>query len=343
MEEFKIIIYFIITFFLGLSLNKIFLKYKILLNYTGQVHQKFTKNEMVPLLGGIILILFLLFFEFLLGKYFFYFLILFFFIGILSDMNILYSAKLRLFLQLILLLLFIILNDVSISNIRFSSFDILLENNIFNIFFTLICLLILINGTNFIDGCNTLVIGYFLIIGFVLYNLGLLNYIFQDMQSLYFIFAILFAVYCLNFLQKIFLGDSGVYVLSFLFGILLLNTYKTYPNISPYFICVLLWYPAFEVFFSIVRKLNFKTSVIKPDTSHFHQLLYFYITKKIKKFNNNILNSLTSNIINFYNLIIFLFASKYFYDSKILILLIFLNIIVYCFIYIRLYKFRFKH
>ena len=58
MEEFKIIIYFIITFFLGLSLNKIFLKYKILLNYTGQVHQKFTKNEMVPLLGGIILILF---------------------------------------------------------------------------------------------------------------------------------------------------------------------------------------------------------------------------------------------------------------------------------------------
>ena len=223
MEEYKIIIYFLITFFLGLFLNKLFLKKKFLLNYTGQIHQKFTKNDSIPLMGGIVLILFLLFFEFLLAKYFIYFLILFFFIGFLSDINFLYSAKLRLLLQMILLFFFILLNDVSISNIRFASFDILLQNNFFNIFFTLLCMLILINGTNFIDGCNTLVIGYFLLVGIILFNLDLLNNLFQEKQTLYNIFAVLFAVYLLNFFQKLFLGDAGVYVLSFIFGTMLLN------------------------------------------------------------------------------------------------------------------------
>ena len=198
-----------------------------------------------------------------------------------SDISYLKSAKLRLFLQLVFLFFFINYNDISISSIRFLPFDLLLDNQIFNIFFTVLCMLILINGTNFIDGCNTLVIGYFLIVGIILLNMNLLDDFFQLKQMLYYFFSLLFSVYILNFFQKLFLGDSGVYIISFLFGIILLDIYKYNSNISPYFICILLWYPAFEVFFSIIRKLNFKTSVIEPDTNHFHQLLYFYLNKKI--------------------------------------------------------------
>ena len=342
MEEIKIIAFFITTFS-WINFESIIFKNNFLLNYTGQVHQKFTKNNAVPLLGGIIIIISLLFLKFSFNTNFFYFLILFFLIGILSDISYLKSAKLRLFLQLVFLFFFINYNDISISSIRFLPFDLLLDNQIFNIFFTVLCMLILINGTNFIDGCNTLVIGYFLIVGIILLNMNLLDDFFQLKQMLYYFFSLLFSVYILNFFQKLFLGDSGVYIISFLFGIILLDIYKYNSNISPYFICILLWYPAFEVFFSIIRKLNFKTSVIEPDTNHFHQLLYFYLSKKFLKYSNNLINSFTSNFINFYNLIIFLFASKYFYDSKILILLIILNIVVYCYIYLRLYRFRLKN
>ena len=78
MEEIKIIAFFLLPLFLGLTLNQLFLKNNFLLNYTGQVHQKFTKNNAVPLLGGIIIIISLLFLKFSFNTNFFYFLILFF-------------------------------------------------------------------------------------------------------------------------------------------------------------------------------------------------------------------------------------------------------------------------
>ena len=40
----------------------------------------------------------------------------------------------------------------------------LLSNDIFNIFFTVFCLAVLLNGSNFLDGLNGLISGYYLII-----------------------------------------------------------------------------------------------------------------------------------------------------------------------------------
>ena len=51
---------------------------------------------------------------------------------------------------------------------RVNILDYLLKNYIFSIIFTSFCILIIINGTNFIDGINTLAIGYYLIICSVL-------------------------------------------------------------------------------------------------------------------------------------------------------------------------------
>ena len=50
-------------------------------------------------------------------------------------------------------------------------FDNLLENAVFNIFFTSFCLLILINGSNFIDGLNGLLLVYMTLVIFVLLKL----------------------------------------------------------------------------------------------------------------------------------------------------------------------------
>lgn len=339
MEEFKILIFFISIIILGIFLNKLAIKNNFLLNYNGSIHQKFTKNKLVPLTGGLLL-LSLLFLNFSINKYLDIFIILFFLLGFLGDYNFLKSAKIRFYLQVIFLLVLVYICNLSIHEIRFDFFDSLLKNKIFNISFTVLCLMILINGTNFIDGCNTLAVGYFLVVSLVLLKLDLLNTILIGEIMIYYLFSILLAIFILNFFQKLFLGDSGAYILSLLFGIILIDLYKSEPLISPYFVCILLWYPSFEVLFSIIRKINFKTSVLKPDTQHLHQLIYFFLNKKIKKINSTFANNLTSNLINTYNLCIFLFASNYFYNSKILIYLLVCNIIIYCFMYISLYKFR---
>jgi len=202
--------------------------------------------------------------------------------------------------------------------------------------------MILINGTNFIDGCNTLVIGYYLILAIILFKLKLLDIIFSDSSSIIFLFSILLGTFFLNLYQKLFLGDSGVYILSFIFGIVLIRIYESNLWISPYFICNLLWYPALEVLFSIIRKLNLSFSIISPDTKHFHQLLFFFLTKKVKKFTPNIINGLTANVINSYNFFVLIYASSNLSSTKIQIFILILNTIIYCSFYFRLFEFRFK-
>ena len=221
MEELKILILFVSTISFGMILNKLATKYNLLLNYTGYPHQKFTKNKLVPLTGGILL-LFLLLINFSINKYFYIFVILFFLLGVLGDYNLLKSAKIRFLLQLVLLLFTVNLFDLSILDIRIDFFDSLLQNKKFNIFFTVLCLMILINGTNFIDGCNTLVVGYFIGVSIILFKLNLLHTILMDETMIYYFFTILIAIFILNFFQKLFLGDSGVYILSLLLGVTLL-------------------------------------------------------------------------------------------------------------------------
>ena len=80
---------------------------------------------------------------------------------------------------------------------------------------------------------------------------------------------------------------------------------------------------------------------MEPDSEHLHQLIFFLIKKK---FNLKILsaNILTANIINIYNLLIFLFATKFIYNSKAQGMLILLNLIIYTVIYFITLKYKYK-
>ena len=52
------------------------------------------------------------------------------------------------------------------------------------------------NGTNFIDGLNGLVIGYYLIVLLILFKLGLLNDLFINNSELqFFVYFLLFYFY----------------------------------------------------------------------------------------------------------------------------------------------------
>ena len=106
-----------------------------------------------------------------------------------------------------------------------------------------------------------------------------------------------------------FLGDSGSYLIGLFVSYLLITAYNLNQYIvTPYFIILLLWYPCFENFFSIVRKNKIGFSAIEADNKHLHQLTYRYLKKKIK-INEKYLNPLASTFINIFNFLIIYSAS----------------------------------
>ena len=335
-----IIYYIIITFLGSVALIYFSKKYKFLLNLTGNVHQKYSTSESVPISGGVVIFLSLLFnFEYSnLIMYLFIFLI--FLLGVFSDLNKIASPVFRFLIQIFMIILFINFLNIKIYPIRVSVIDIFLNNLYFNTLFTSFCILIIINGTNFIDGMNNLVLGYFLILTYVLKNMNLNGYdlsLFIDLN--YFIY-VLFILYVLNFFNKIYLGDNGAYLIGLIFSICLIDFYNdNHTSVSPFFIVLLLWYPAFENLFSILRKINFKSSPIEPDTLHVHQLVFKFLKEKLKK-SDRFINTFTGNLINVFNLLIILCGFQKAYSTSFQIILILFSVVVYVFIYIRLLKYK---
>ncbi len=332
--------YIILVPILILALNFFANKKNLFQSLSGEKHQLFVEKKNIPLTGGIVLILtsfFIIDFKF--ESYFLIF-ILIFLIGFFSDTKILKSAKKRFLIQTITIFLFILYYDLNLTNVRVFFLDYFLEYKIISFIFVTFCLLIVINGTNFIDGLNGLVIGYYIIIIFTLLNLNLFENLFYLNGILVKFFIVLIYLIIFNFLNKLYLGDSGSYLLGFSSGFLLISTYNYFDNISPFFIVLLLWYPCFENLFSIVRKYKFNSSPLKADNKHFHQLLFYFFKKKYK-FSSKFTNNISSISINIFNLIIFYIGSKDIYDSQLQISLIVLCIIIYGYLYYKLFSYRF--
>jgi hypothetical protein len=150
----------------------------------------------------------------------------------------------------------------------------------------------------------------------------------------------LLVIFVFNIFSKTYLGDSGTFLLSFLVGYELINLSNINLSldkyISPLFILLLLWYPAFENLFSIIRKSFSRINPSEPDNRHLHHLLFFFIKNKI--IDNQYTNSFSANIINFYNLIIFIIGSNYFFNTKILSYILIINILTYSICYYLLLK-----
>ena len=152
---------FLISFSLCLIINYISFKYNFLIDKKVFPHKSFVSKNSVPISGGLIFTLSaLLFLKF--ETNYSYIIFLIFVVGILSDLNILKSPYKRFILQISVIFFLAFLSKSFISSIRIPLFDHLLTINLFKYFFVVFCLLILINGSNFIDGVNTLLIGYFI-------------------------------------------------------------------------------------------------------------------------------------------------------------------------------------
>ena len=321
-------LFFLLKFFL--------FKFKFLLSNTGDQHQNFTTKENVPLIGGLLIFLsFILILNVNLTFILSFFLLSVFLLGMFSDIKLIASANKRLVLQSIIIFIFIYKSDIRLSETGITILDELNNFYLFNYLFVSFCLIILINGSNFIDGLNGLCLGYYLLIIYFILENNFNSIIFNGDINLIIFALSLCIILFYNFLNKLFIGDNGSYILAVLLGISLIQIYNENNSISSFYIILLLWYPCFELLFSMLRKFKLKVSAMDPDNGHLHHLIFYFFIKKYK-LKKLLANNLTSLIILAFNFILFNVASIDIYNSNKQCTLIFLSIILYIVLYYKL-------
>jgi len=342
------IIYFIIFFLISFTITFLIAKYSNFFFSGSLLDEDFIKpqafhDKSTARIGGFtILLLFILFiiFYFIISgvflKDYFTVTLLLFFLGFLDDLKIKINPNLRLLLMLIAIVACVNVFSIQINKSGLEFLDSWLENNIFQVCFVLLCFLFIINGANLVDGFNGLLAIHFLLINSIFLLINLAN---QNESAAIIIFSqiiIVLSFLLFNFPKaKIFLGDSGSYLLGTLIALNAIGTYELNTSLSPFFFAGVLFYLFFEVFFSFIRKIFLKISPLKPDGRHLHMLIYNWLcnSKKLKK-----PNYLTSVIIN---LTYLLFQIPLFYfknDGLVSRYWFFLSITFYMVIYFRLYS-----
>lgn len=331
---FSILIVIVVNF---LSSN-----FKILIYKPNLIHKEKFENKIYNT-GGLIFFLYLIILYLINDDFYdfnsFLFVTLTFLIGFFSDIRKNFNANSRLIFISLFSVIYIIVSNNLILDLKFNIINDLFANYpIYSIFFTSICLVILINGLNFIDGVHGLVLLYGILIliilnYFVYYKLDFEN----SLESGLIIIPILSILLIFNLNEKIFFGDAGSYLLGAIIGlyIIKLTNFKGYSY--PYFYANLLIYPAYEVFFSIIRKIINKKGPYQPDQKHLHHLIQRIYQLK---YNYNLTKSkiYSAISINFFILLFNLISINFYQNKYILISNIFIFIIFYNFVYFHLNK-----
>ena len=199
---------------------------------------------------------------------FFTVLILFFVLGFYDDK---YGIKpfIKFNLSILVSIFYVLTNkNILIENFSVSIYEHRIFLETFSVFFTIFCIIVLINSLNFFDGINGQLLIFFLS---MFTYLSLKTNMFE-----FYILIIITILFCLflNLNNKIFLGDNGVYVLSIILITSLIyehNLYRSFINADEIFFLLLL--PGIDLvrltLFRILRRKN----PFYGDRNHIHHLL----------------------------------------------------------------------
>lgn len=239
----------------------------------------------------------------------------FFLTGLFDDKYLLSPSKKLIFLSIIILVSLFLCKNLIIEEVSLSFYKnkIFLEN--FSIIFTIFCFLILINSLNFYDGINgQSCIMFIVILSFLFFK--------SNFDIFYFV-SILLVIFLLslNSFDKLFMGDSGIFLLSVIISISLIFEYNIKKNIvfsDEIFLLLIL--PGIDlVRLSFVRLLNGKNAFY-GDRNHIHHMLL----KKISLLQTNIFLFFLS----IFPIFLYSFANIGFYLSLIFFLIIYFGIIL---------------
>ena len=260
-------------------------KFSRFINIYDKPDKKLKKHKSnVPLVGGIIIIINIIIYSFLslffetpfkniviLNKEYisvFFLATSFFLLGLYDDKFKLNPGK-KFFLSIVFCIFALTLNkNLLIENVNLSFLDRTIIFNEFSFFFTLFCVIILINSLNFYDGINGQSLIFFIIV------FGYLSI--QSPLQLFYLILIFVCIFILflNLQNKIFLGDSGVYLLGSILAILLIYEYNIFKIIRfADEIFLLLILPGLDLLRLTVMRILKGKNAFYGDRNHIHHLL----------------------------------------------------------------------
>ena len=187
----------------------------------------------------------------------------------------------RLFMMFFSCFLFFYLYDINFPVIEFPLLSSLLESSIIIswLFFAL-CIVVIINGNNMIDGTNGL-----MPMSIIMQSLSLLYICFsvqdyKNMIHLVYILIPMFVFLIFNYpWGKVFMGDLGAYFFGFFISVLTITIFGSNPELPTWGAVIILFYPALEILFSVCRKLYEGNNPMMPDPHHLHLKMFYFLKK----------------------------------------------------------------
>lgn len=154
-------------------------------------------------------------------------------------------------------------------------FDGLVSLGFLSIPVTLLWIVGVTNAINLIDGLDGLAGGVSVIAALTMGIIALLNGQLEVALVAFLLVAAILGFLPYNFHPaRTFMGDSGSNFLGFILGCLaIMGTAKSVALISLFIPIVILGIPIFDTFFAIIRRINNKVPIFKPDKDHLHHRL----------------------------------------------------------------------
>ena len=205
-----------------------------------------------------------------------------FIVGLLEDFGIHMSPKKRLVAIAISVLCAIYIFQISINHVGVPGLDLLLSFSAFAVLFTVFAVSGVVNAFNLIDGINGLAsyTAATVAISLSVIAFGMGHQDLQDVSILIMLSALGF--FAVNYpLGRIFLGDAGAYFLGFILVCVALILCHRQPEISPFAILLVFFWPVADTCLAIWRRLRLSTPHDRPDRLHFHQLAMRFIEIRI--------------------------------------------------------------
>ena len=199
----------------------------------------------------------------------------FFILGLVDD-----KFKLNPFLRLVLMMLFLIIffqnnKNFLIQDLNFSYHfyeDVFSANLFISKIFTIFCILAFLNALNFFDGVNLQVVIYTTLI--LLY----LNYINHSNVLIILSISLIFFLY-LNFKNISYLGDSGVYFLSIVISLVVIEFHNKNLIYADQIIFLFL-IPGLDMIRLFFERIANNKSPMTGDKKHIHHLFKTKFKKK---------------------------------------------------------------
>lgn len=205
-------------------------------------------------------------------------------VGLYEDLTGRAGVGLRLFVSLLAAAVAATSYGLVLRSVQINVLDMVLQANLFiAVLFTTVAMAGIPHAINIIDGCNGLA-GWTSTAA--LSGIGLVAAANGDheLARISWIGAgVVLGFMAWNFpFGKLFLGDSGAYLLGLLIAELAVLLLVRNPRVSPWCPLLLVIYPVWETLFSIWRRARINvTQITSPDARHLHQLVYSFLLMQL--------------------------------------------------------------